>query len=226
MDGLARMWDIREAALKRYVTMTGKRSDYLLSHSSSNLKTKSNVGKASRIDNVNSSLVGPNRGNHSNNQPQNRIPIDSTLSENTNERRNMVAAPVPQGDPPPPPVANQLTSAQAVIEANNEERNDEGVLLLSKLQHGEMLLPGRQDQNQGVGTRSRRKTVKVICLTRCPVGGHFATGSDDGFGRIWADSEDPRIEELDSKIKNPGKPKYNNHSLPLHDKGAQTEISK
>ena len=36
-----------------------------------------------------------------------------------------------------------------------------------------------------------------MCLARCPLGGHFATGSDDGLGRVWADDDDERINTLD-----------------------------
>jgi hypothetical protein len=75
---------------------------------------------------------------------------------------------------------------------------DEGVRLLSKLQHGELI---EQNEHQGAGTRSRRKKVKVICITRCPVGGHFATGSDDGVGRIWADDDDLELALIDKTMR-------------------------
>ena len=39
--------------------------------------------------------------------------------------------------------------------------------------------------------------MKVICITRCPIGGHFATGSDDGIGRVWLDTEDQDLNSID-----------------------------
>ncbi|EED92123.1 WD40-repeat protein, partial [Thalassiosira pseudonana CCMP1335] len=58
---------------------------------------------------------------------------------------------------------------------------DEGVTLIAQMQHGNVV---NENQQQGVGTRAKRKTVKVMCIARCPIGGHFATGSDDGIGRV------------------------------------------
>jgi WD40 repeat protein len=70
---------------------------------------------------------------------------------------------------------------------------DEGVKLLSKLQHG----PAESETN-GAGTRARRRTVKVICVARSPLGQQFATGSDDGVCRIWEDQGDKNVEKVDS----------------------------
>jgi len=72
---------------------------------------------------------------------------------------------------------------------------DEGVFLVAKLQHGE------QVPQDAIGTRARRKTVKVICVSACPSGGHFATGSDDGLCRVWEDEEDERLVMVDQRGK-------------------------
>lgn len=201
MDGLARMWDVREAALKRYVSQIGKRSDYQLPIR--NQKFRNELNPTSDEEEINeihdeatSSILHstlppiPQRLSEGGNTSQSRA-----TNEDSNDN-DIPMPPILPGDVPPIQGNNELTSAQAVIEANNDERCDEGVRLLSKLQHGEVL-SGNHEQQQGPDTRSRRKTVKVICLSRCPVGGHFATGSDDGIGRIWEDSEDDRLELVD-----------------------------
>jgi WD40 repeat protein len=76
---------------------------------------------------------------------------------------------------------------------------DHGVVLVTKMFHGDVPT-AMVDSTRSVHTRSRVKAVSVVCLSRCPLGGHFATGCDDGLVRIWLDSPDSRIEELDSHI--------------------------
>jgi hypothetical protein len=73
------------------------------------------------------------------------------------------------------------------------DKMDEGVKLVAKLQHGAPL----DERLGGPGTRARRQAVKVICVARCPHGGHFATGSDDGICRVWQDDDDPAVEATD-----------------------------
>jgi WD40 repeat protein len=75
----------------------------------------------------------------------------------------------------------------------SNSRIDEGVVLIAKLQHGASV----DERAQVPGTRSRRSAVKVICVARCPYGGHFATGSDDGICRIWKDDDDEQVERVD-----------------------------
>ena len=54
-----------------------------------------------------------------------------------------------------------------------------GVTLLAQLQHGK-LLQDEDNELQGRVTRTGPgRVVKVMCIARCPVGGHFATGSDE-----------------------------------------------
>ena len=76
------------------------------------------------------------------------------------------------------------------FQANN--RIDKGVELVAQLQHGSIL----HDSDRL--TRTSGKPVKVMCIARCPIGGHFATGSDDGHGRVWADDDDWQVENLDN----------------------------
>ena len=108
--------------------------------------------------------------------------------------------------PPPAEDGDPVMNIANVPNADNNQGNpgdfvandavDEGVSILAKMQHGEAI----RESQQGVGTRARRKAVKVMCIARCPIGGHFATGSDDGIGRVWADSDDIRVENCDRKM--------------------------
>lgn len=74
------------------------------------------------------------------------------------------------------------------------DKIDESVTLIAPLQHGNLL-------EESV-TCTGRKKVKVMCIARCPIGGHFATGSDDGVGRVWADDDDDdwRVEKHDHEL--------------------------
>ena len=86
----------------------------------------------------------------------------------------------------------------------SNESIDEGVTLMAKFQHGSLastvaatsISSTRQQQQQ-----LNNKTVKVICMSYCPIGGHFATGSDDGIGRIWSDYDDVRIDIQDDVLR-------------------------
>jgi WD40 repeat protein len=72
---------------------------------------------------------------------------------------------------------------------------DHGVRLVSKLQHGAPL-----DANiPGIATRASRKAVRVLCIARCPRGGHFATGADDGLCRVWSEEDGEVIAKMDSQ---------------------------
>ena len=72
---------------------------------------------------------------------------------------------------------------------------DAGVTLLAQLHHGANV---EDNGTPGPVTRTGHgKPVKVMCIARCPVGGHFATGSDDGLGRVWADDDDWQVGALD-----------------------------
>ena len=130
----------------------------------------------------------------------NQAPVSSTNVMSEEERRanieqnnGIFVPPLPAGAEFGIGADANNASSSGTFVANSEI--DEGVTLLSRLQHGD--LP--DDQMQGAGTRARRKKVKVICLARCPLGGHFATGSDDGIGRIWYDGANDVIETLDKQ---------------------------
>ena len=72
---------------------------------------------------------------------------------------------------------------------------DAGVTLIARLHHGANV---EDEGAPGPVTRTGHgKPVKVMCIARCPVGGHFATGSDDGLGRVWADDDDWHLGALD-----------------------------
>ena len=84
-------------------------------------------------------------------------------------------------------------------EFTSNNRLDKGVSLVAQLQHGPVLAP-EESGLQGRVTRTTGKPVKVMCISRCPVGGHFATGSDDGIARVWSDDDDWQVEKLDCKL--------------------------
>lgn len=73
---------------------------------------------------------------------------------------------------------------------------DYGVTLIASLQH----FSTTTDNNEA-SVRSTRagtgKQVRVLCISRCPSGNHFATGSDDGVGRVWIDDDDWLVERQD-----------------------------
>jgi WD40 repeat protein len=181
-DGLARTWDIREACLKRYSKWIGMRPEY---------SQKSGL--------VDAQLTHVSDENPSTNISV-TIPVPSLPSAAAPEQQ----IPLP---PLPPPIA---VDGHVPVGGNENSDNlgrfvandflDEGVKLLSKLQHGATL----DERLGGPGTRARRSAVKVICVSRCPSGGQFATGSDDGICRIFLDEEDSTVEKID---------KYVDHSL-------------
>ncbi len=196
-DGLARIWDVREAAMKRCTTIR-ERADY-------NSPIFHDNGGETSLGN------GEMEGNESGSDVMlppipDRIEMQEAGSDQ--ESVQVVMEQNAQGNggifvPPLPAGAENGVGAEinggqnanagpvpGAFVANNEI--DEGVKLLSRLLHGDVDVP-----LQGAGTRSRRKKVKVICLARCPIGGHFATGSDDGIGRIWLDEDDIKINKLD-----------------------------
>ena len=198
-NGLARMWDVRNAALKRYGDMIGDRSDYVL--------PTQNKSKSSP-DQQNSEGDSETNGDE---LRQNVPPLPQRSEGNESNGNNVVI-------PPLPPAAGGIGPIGNAGNAANENRVnvgdfvagdaiDEGVELIAQLQHGNLV---NDSQLQGAGTRARRKAVKVMCIARCPIGGHFATGSDDGLGRIWADEDDKRVEILDREHRE-GSNKLNNN---------------
>ena len=199
-DGLARMWDVREAAMKRCKVIRNRR-DFLLPFGNDQNDDQEELSAEQQDVSVSDDIVlpplplPPPPPPHERNQ-------DEEASRQNEENGDIFVPPLPLG-------AEIGIGAEAA--ANNNRANgpvggafiansdiDEGVLLLSRMQHGDV---PEQSQLNGAGTRSRRKKVKVLCLSRCPIGGHFATGSDDGIGRIWLDDSNKAIDELDMESR-------------------------
>jgi len=196
-DGLARTWDIREASLKRYGAVIGKRPEYRHREQGSTRSSGNNSADTA----IRSASVRHNNGE------------DANTAGAEQQAAAVALPPLPPaaaGNPPPAAVPVAAAAAvgpnQAAGQGDQNEINpggfvandsiDEGVKLLAKLQHGAVL----DEQARGPGTRSRRLAVKVICVVRCPHGGHFATGSDDGICRVWQDEEDPAVKKTDELL--------------------------
>lgn len=204
-DGFARIWDIREACLKRYGAQVGKRPEYCLKLTAQE-KTEIQIQEGS---------ISPGEGT---NTPLPEIPAEGSIpgpsgtivgyqnqSETlgvNQELPGLIVPPLPAAVPPLPGDAmaagvggnngqgENIAPGQFV--ANDEM--DEGVKLLRKFKHGSSG-PGIV----GPGTRARRATVNVICVARCPLGLYFATGSDDGICRVFEDQEDGRVQVVDGR---------------------------
>lgn len=168
-DGLARTWDIRAACLKRYGAFVGGHPEY----QSPNLSASS-AAESSTLDTLPVPPVQPPQNESAPQQPSVPLPAIPLGPE------NLAVPPAPEDEHEPGSfVAN--------------DNLDEGVKLLSKLQHGATSV----ERSTGIGTRGRRAAVKVICVARCPFGGHFATGSDDGICRLWRDEDNSAVEAID-----------------------------
>jgi WD40 repeat protein len=170
------VWDIREACLKRYGKVIGKRPEY-------HLRTKSTATKTALTHEQ--VLLGEGLSNTNGNSNHERILLEIPLP------------PLPERSSGP----NQPQPAEIV--ANNHihpgefvynDLIDEGVRIISKLQHERVLAPDTQS--------ARQIPPKVICVARCPYGSHFATGSDDGICRIWRDEDDVEVEKIDAELCN------------------------
>jgi len=203
-DGLARTWDVREACLKRYGHMIGHRAEY-------NLRLDGKDVSSGIITNGNSAISATRE-----NETDHSVQLDTVsvppLPVRVDDRsENADAAEPPQAPPPPipapplplPPAGDAFNLMPDNAAENNDEGLfvandviDEGVKLISKLQHGATL----EERLGGPGTRARRSAVKVICIARCPYGGHFATGSDDGICRVWHEEDNSSVELVDARF--------------------------
>ena len=111
--------------------------------------------------------------------------------------QNLAPIPLP---PLPPPVENGVPVPPLPPQANEPGRFiagdsiDRGVRLLAKHQHGAV---SRDESMTGVGSRTRRAAVKVLCVAVCPTGGHFTTGADDGICRVFSADDDEAVELAD-----------------------------
>ena len=201
------MWDIREATLKRYGAIVGKRPEYNLRLTEKEKKIQEDQAAPRPLT---------RRNNMENILPPlpSAPPVDSTVaSANNLEPRpqlgELVIPPLPPEVPPLPGAMPMNRDGETERQRDEEENNnivpgqfvandlaDEGVKLLSKFQHGS----NSNENQQGPGTRSRRGAVNVICVARCPLGGHFATGSDDGICRVWEDQDDNGVATVDIRF--------------------------
>lgn len=197
-DGFARVWDIREACLKRYGALVGNRPEYTLKLSDKERATLSQGRQRTaerRKDDSPSPLLAP--GN-----PYGGSTTDTPLTNTGANSNEVVVPPLPPAVPPLPggagmgniPGINQPEQIAPPGQFVANDEIDEGVRLLSKFKHGSTV-----PEVPGPSTRSRRATVNVICVARCPTGGHFTTGSDDGICRVFADFEESGVAIVDRR---------------------------
>eukprot|EP00934_Nitzschia_sp_Nitz4_P007938 Nitzschia sp. Nitz4//scaffold221_size33835//940//7855//NITZ4_007849-RA/size33835-augustus-gene-0.0-mRNA-1//1//CDS//3329542551//7928//frame0 len=193
-DGFARVWDVREACLKRYNAHVGKRPEYRLRLLESEKK---------RMEDEN-----PTTGGHFKDPPRPPLPpapLPNPGIEGEGPRpanAELVVPPLPPAVPPlpgnalPPPNApqNQNENIPPPGQFVANDLIDEGVKLLSKHNHG-----STGPALAGPGTRARTSTVNVICISRCPLGGYFATGSDDGICRVYVDIDEEKVSVVDMR---------------------------
>jgi WD40 repeat protein len=183
-DGLARVWDVREACLKRARSTTRDRPEYQLLLNGKDLSV-SDVTESSQTSETAESAPVP--------------PLPRRESGTSGDALE-VAVPEPPLLPPlPAPPEIDVPNQEGDVADGQFIANDlmdEGVKLVSKLQHGASI----DERLGGPGTRARRSAVNVICVARCPYGKHFATGSDDGICRIWQDEDSPLVERIDSSL--------------------------
>jgi WD40 repeat protein len=231
-DGFARVWDIRDACLKRYVAMVGKRPEYKLKLTASEeneekTKEKSSQSKGQSSANTSESLLPPlpmRDGSTVDSQaslvgsPQAASRSHANGLPRAASQERIVVPPLPFALPPLPGVpvaaaggnnpgahnqgAQNNANQQEIAPPGQFVANDvldEGVKLLKKYKHG-----ATGEDVAGPGTRSKRAAVNVICVARCPFGGHFTTGSDDGICRVWREQEDTRVAIVDRRYSRNG----------------------
>jgi hypothetical protein len=212
------MWDIREACLKRYGAAVGNRPEYRLQLTEEErLAEKVETDSQQKTHRGSSQNILPpipeRRGSATTSSGANSGDIDPSQITNMPVPPILVP-PIPVEVPPIPVVrAGDGEPNGDVADGNGGADNnivlgqfaandniDEGVKLLTKYQHG---APGGGAM-AGPGTRSRRSAVNVICVARCPLGGHFTTGSDDGICRVWLDSDDCCVSLVDKRFSETG----------------------
>ena len=196
------MWDIREATLRRYGAIIGMRPEYRLILTDKEKEVEKEKAQESQESSAQVQILPP-------------LPIrENSMSRNVpvESGENDIESAPPRGAAAPPMLAGNGQDGdlnRVAQDANRGDGNDnivpgtfvandnidEGVKLLSKYQHG----APESSAAAGPGTRSRRAAVNVICVARCPIGGHFATGSDDGICRVWEDSDDHCVALVDMR---------------------------
>lgn len=221
-DGWARVWDVRLAAVKRSVNVLGARLDYswvsfdyessstasLIKKKGNNMREQYHLAMSHSEDDNECKKYGKTNGLE---------PIDIDKISTTSGSK---AADIDKLEPRK--ISTRFDESSMPIEDRREGMNslsldgpgqgqislgafvsgssmDQGVILIGNLFHGGSAATPAES-TQSVTRRSRSKAVSVICVSRCPLGGHFATGSDDGVGRMWSEDEETRIEDLDSQL--------------------------
>jgi WD40 repeat protein len=205
-DGLARTWDIKEACLKRYGKWVGKRAEYkrpfvpivrvpppppptAAAATAASISEQNAPPEEGRGDTAAAAFLDAA-------PPPPIVPLPPPPADVP-----LVPLPLPPLPPgavpigggqvlplPPPPAGRDDGRFKA------GDTIDEGVKLLSKMQHGAAV-----DERLAIspGTRSRRAPVKVLCVALCPLGGHFVTGADDGICRVFSAADDEAVRLAD-----------------------------
>mmetsp|Transcript_45051 Transcript_45051/g.109545 ORF Transcript_45051/g.109545 Transcript_45051/m.109545 type:complete len:2276 (-) Transcript_45051:82-6909(-) len=220
-DGIARLWDIRDACLKRDTSGLGKRSDYKLQLSDKEEKivekyqrTTSGNESSSGVSSVLPPLPPPppvaaaaaaaSTGNQA--APPPPLPQAAQNANVAGAENGVIVPPLPAAVPPLGQGADSNALGGGGGRAGNgrgrgpfvaNDMVDEGVKLMSKYQHGST--QEEREQQQGPGTRARRASVRVVCISYCPLGGQFVTGTDDGICRVWESCDDVKLEIIDDR---------------------------
>ena len=228
-DGFARVWDIREACLKRYGNMVGQRGEYNLRLTNEEKKVEDESRKDNQIaaekavvpdlpplpvrGGPASNLVSPVRVNASAVRTESRDspapavaqgPDRSADNNNAGGNTNgIIVPPLPAAVPPLGQGADGGNQDAAASEGDGEAAPGQFVAN-DLIDEGVKLLSkyqhGSIQEEHGPGTRSRRAAVNVICVARCPLGKQFVTGSDDGICRVWEDYDDSSVAIIDARL--------------------------
>lgn len=218
-DGVTRAWDIRDACLNRYGSQLGHRAEYKLQLTDEEEKVLDALqqGDSLRLNaadrtNAVAGVLSPLPGLPGEGTPGGApllpplLPPPLTAAASGGVARNgIVVPPLPAAVPP---LGEGADANEGVANLGNgnqpghgafvaNDTMDEGVKLLSKYQHGSTRAVS--EQQQGSGTRSRRAAVQITCISHCPLGRQFITGTDDGICRVWETCDDERVEIVDGR---------------------------
>ncbi|KAL3923359.1 MAG: hypothetical protein SGILL_001701 [Bacillariaceae sp.] len=221
-DGFARVWDIRKACLKRYGKLVGRREEYKLDLTDDEETTRQSLDNHQEddIDSARVDLLPPLPRRLENPTENGSGDATAALSANhTGSAADNTALALPlrdsgvqleelhRNDPSNQSGEQPDEIGQGEFVAN--DLLDEGVQLIGKYQHGN----SHETEQHRPGTRSRRAAVNVICVSRCPVGSCFATGSDDGVVRVWEDFDDSAVAVVDGRLSGVSSAARPHHSL-------------
>jgi WD40 repeat protein len=208
-DGYARQWDVREACLKRCGRIVGRREEYRLLLTASEKVVQDSERRRNNVSQARTESLLPPIPVREADTVAAPAPAASAHSGNPSDPSpvRVIIPPLLAGVPPLPGSDQNNAERNAGGPENEDADNnqapgqfvandliDEGVKLVEKFKHG-----ATGDDAAGPGTRARRAAVKVICIARSPVGGHFTTGCDDGICRVWPDSEESKVEIVDRR---------------------------